>query len=125
MSNKNPQINHIWIIMDGNRRWAKKRLLPSVMWHRAGFKNIQKLLPIAIKYNISHLACWVHARRYFIKVLDTGNNPNAQKMVGLIGKLYVIEKQVKKLQPDEKHNQRQANSLPVIKGIKEFLASRA
>jgi transposase len=76
---------------------------------------------VAIKYNISHLACWVHARRYFIKVLDTGNNPNAQKMIGLIGKLYAIESQIKELQTDEKYKQRQKNSLPVINEIREFL----
>jgi undecaprenyl diphosphate synthase len=28
--------NHIGIIMDGNRRWAKKRLLPAAMGHKKG-----------------------------------------------------------------------------------------
>ena len=28
--------NHIGIIMDGNGRWAKKRLQPRVMGHKAG-----------------------------------------------------------------------------------------
>jgi transposase len=76
---------------------------------------------IAIKYNITHLACWVHARRYFIKVLDSGKNPNAQKMIDLIGKLYGVEKQIKKLHPNEKYKQRQVKSLPVIEEIKKFL----
>jgi transposase len=76
---------------------------------------------IAIKYNIVHLACWVHARRYFIKVLDSGKNSNAQKMIDLIGQLYAIEKQIKKLHPDEKYKQRQKNSLPIIKEIKKSL----
>jgi transposase len=76
---------------------------------------------IAIKYNITHLACWVHARRYFIKVLDTGNNSNAKKMIDLIGKLYAIESQIKELQVDEKYKQRQKNSLPVINEIRKFL----
>lgn len=30
---------HIAIIMDGNGRWAKKRLLPRKMGHKAGSKN--------------------------------------------------------------------------------------
>jgi len=76
---------------------------------------------VAIKYNITHLACWVHARRYFIKVIDSGKNPNAQRMIDLIGKLYAIEKQIKELHPDEKYKQRQENSLPVIEEIKNFL----
>lgn len=29
---------HVGIIMDGNGRWAKKRLLPRVMGHREGVK---------------------------------------------------------------------------------------
>lgn len=76
---------------------------------------------VAIKYNISHLACWVHARRYFIKVLDAGNNPNAQKMIDLVGKLYAIESQIKELQVDEKYKQRQESSLAVINEIRNFL----
>ena len=76
---------------------------------------------VAIKYNITHLACWVHARRYFIKVIDSGENPNAQKMIDLIGKLYGVEKQIKKLHPNEKYKQRQVKSLPVIEEIKKFL----
>jgi len=76
---------------------------------------------IAIKYNISHLACWVHARRYFVKVLDSGKNPNAQRMIDLIGKLYAIEKQIKELHPDDKYQQRQKSSLPVINEIRKFL----
>jgi len=76
---------------------------------------------VAIKYNINHLACWVHARRYFIKVIDSGQNSNAQKMIDLIGKLYAIEKQIKKLQPDEKYKRRQADSVLVIEKIKQFL----
>lgn len=32
---------HIAIIMDGNGRWAKARMLPRTMGHRAGMKNIK------------------------------------------------------------------------------------
>ena len=31
---------HIAIIMDGNGRWAKKRLMPRSAGHRAGMKQI-------------------------------------------------------------------------------------
>ena len=31
---------HIAIIMDGNRRWAKKRNLPDIMGHAAGVKSV-------------------------------------------------------------------------------------
>lgn len=34
--------NHIGIIMDGNGRWAKKRLQPRVMGHKAGMDALQR-----------------------------------------------------------------------------------
>ena len=76
---------------------------------------------IATKFNFIHLACWVHARRYFIKVLDHGKNPNAQKMIDLIGQLYAIEKQIKTFKPDEVYQQRQKHSKPILDEIRRFL----
>ncbi|MFV8115914.1 isoprenyl transferase [Streptococcus pluranimalium] len=35
--------NHIGIIMDGNGRWAKKRLQPRIMGHKAGMDALQKV----------------------------------------------------------------------------------
>ena len=37
---------HIAIIMDGNNRWAKKRLMPGVSGHRAGVETIRKVLSV-------------------------------------------------------------------------------
>ncbi len=38
---------HIGIIMDGNGRWATKRLMPRKMGHRAGVKNITPVIRTA------------------------------------------------------------------------------
>jgi len=35
---------HIAIVMDGNGRWAKKRLLPRVMGHRAGVDATREII---------------------------------------------------------------------------------
>ncbi len=35
--------NHVAIIMDGNRRWAKKRGLPTSMGHSEGAKTLEKI----------------------------------------------------------------------------------
>src|SRR5574344_2622332 len=35
--------NHIGIIMDGNGRWAKKRMQPRVMGHKAGMDALQEV----------------------------------------------------------------------------------
>ncbi len=39
--------------MDGNGRWAKKRLLPRIAGHKKGLEALQKIIKSAIKYNIS------------------------------------------------------------------------
>lgn len=39
---KESDLKHIAIIMDGNRRWAKERLLPSMMGHKKGVEALKK-----------------------------------------------------------------------------------
>jgi undecaprenyl diphosphate synthase len=38
------KVNHLGIIMDGNRRWAKARNLPSFKGHEAGYKKVEEVL---------------------------------------------------------------------------------
>ncbi|MDD4531993.1 MAG: polyprenyl diphosphate synthase [Bacilli bacterium] len=46
-------LNHVAFIMDGNGRWAKKRMLPRSMGHRAGVKNVKKIVDLCFyKYDI-------------------------------------------------------------------------
>lgn len=49
---------HIAIIMDGNRRWAKKRSLPIVMGHRAGAETLQKVIEACIDLEIKYLTVY-------------------------------------------------------------------
>src|SRR3569833_898593 len=35
---------HVAIIMDGNGRWAKKRLLPRIAGHRAGVETVRQVV---------------------------------------------------------------------------------
>lgn len=37
-------VNHIGVIMDGNRRWAKDRGLPTIEGHRAGVKALEQIV---------------------------------------------------------------------------------
>jgi undecaprenyl diphosphate synthase len=41
------KIQHVAIIMDGNGRWAKKRLLPRNAGHVAGVKATKKAIQFA------------------------------------------------------------------------------
>lgn len=40
----NPLPRHVAIIMDGNGRWAQKRLLPRSMGHRAGMASLKEIV---------------------------------------------------------------------------------
>lgn len=51
-------INHLWIIMDWNRRWAKAKLLPSFAWHKAWADNIKKIVELADEKWIKYLTLW-------------------------------------------------------------------
>lgn len=47
---------HIAIIMDGNGRWAQKRLMPRIMGHHAGVKAVRKIVEYCAKENIEVLS---------------------------------------------------------------------
>jgi undecaprenyl diphosphate synthase len=42
--------------MDGNRRWAKKRLLPAALGHASGAKRVRAVVESCIRSQISHLS---------------------------------------------------------------------
>ncbi len=54
INNGNPR--HIAIIMDGNGRWAQKRLMPRIMGHYAGVKAVRKIVEYCAKQNIEVLS---------------------------------------------------------------------
>ena len=47
--------SHIAIILDGNGRWAKKRMLPRFMGHRKGAFNLKNIASYANKIGIKYL----------------------------------------------------------------------
>lgn len=50
--------NHIAIIMDGNGRWAKKRLLPRSAGHRAGLKRMIALSEHALDRGVGYVTLY-------------------------------------------------------------------
>ncbi len=49
------KINHVAFIVDGNRRWAKARGLPSFEGHHQGFSLVKELIQAGLDYGIPHL----------------------------------------------------------------------
>ena len=50
--------SHISIIMDGNRRWAKKRFLPASAGHKQGAKALEVLADEANKIGLKYLSVY-------------------------------------------------------------------
>jgi undecaprenyl diphosphate synthase len=49
---------HVAIIMDGNGRWAESHELPRLQGHRAGTRNLDKILDVAISIGIRYLTVY-------------------------------------------------------------------
>lgn len=74
-----------------------------------------------------HLGCWAHARRYFVEA--EGVIPKAARgpeqlptqFIAAMGELYAIEAQAKELSPEQRGQQRQQLSKPVLAKIEGLL----
>lgn len=53
-----PVPRHVAIILDGNGRWAKKRLLPRNAGHAAGSKNVEKICSAAWNMGIEYVTMY-------------------------------------------------------------------
>ena len=47
---------HVAIFMDGNGRWAKRRLLPRFAGHRAGVETARQIIQYSAQKNIEVLS---------------------------------------------------------------------
>ncbi len=46
---------HVAIIMDGNGRWARKRLMPRVAGHKRGLETVREIVSASIDRGVEHL----------------------------------------------------------------------
>ena len=55
---KTTKLNHIAIIMDGNRRWAKQKNLPSAMGHKKGVDSLREITRACNDFGIEYLTVY-------------------------------------------------------------------
>ena len=55
---KNTNLQHIAIIMDGNRRWAKQMNLPSAIGHKNGVNSLKTVIRACDDYGIKYLTVY-------------------------------------------------------------------
>lgn len=90
MSEKDAFPQHIAIIMDGNRRWAKKRFLPSVAGHKKGLDAAKEAIQSANDLGVKYLTLYS---------FSTENWDREQAEVGAIMKIliYAIKREIAEL----------------------------
>lgn len=74
------------------------------------------------KNEVTHLACWAHARREFEKALDNDKS-RAEKALLMIQQIYAIERKAKQdnLSPEKIKELRLAQSLPIINEMGKWI----
>lgn len=55
---KETNLKHIAIIMDGNRRWAKEKNMPSAMGHKKGVDALKTTLKACHKFGVKYLTVY-------------------------------------------------------------------
>lgn len=61
---------HIAIIMDGNRRWAKQRFLPPGLGHAAGAKRVREIVRACTHMGIPHLSVFAFSTENWKRPAD-------------------------------------------------------
>ena len=61
---------HVCVIMDGNGRWAKKRLLPRVMGHKRGLTALENLAARCAELGVEYLTVVAFSTEYWRRPED-------------------------------------------------------
>lgn len=85
---------HVAIIMDGNGRWAKKRLMPVSFGHSQGAKRLQDVLEVGQEYGINTITLYAFSTENWKRSEEEINH-----ILGLIDNFY--EKEMHKLIENE------------------------
>lgn len=84
------RLNHIGIIMDGNRRWARSRGLPAILGHREGVKAVERTLLAAKELGIPCVSLYAFST-------ENWKRPKSE-VLGLMGLLkYYLKLKLKEL----------------------------
>lgn len=81
---------HIGYIVDGNRRWAKARNLPTLEGHKAGFEVLRQIVEASFERGVKFVSAYIFSIENW--------NRSAEEVVYLM-KLFEIyfDKEIKKL----------------------------
>lgn len=84
---------HVAIIMDGNGRWARERLLPRPFGHRSGMKAVREVVEGALAAGVGHLSLFAFSQE------------NWQRPAGEVDALMSLLEEYIQREADELHAQ--------------------
>ncbi|MGL5150016.1 MAG: isoprenyl transferase [Clostridium sp.] len=64
---------HIAIIMDGNGRWAKEKMLPRTMGHKAGVETIRRVIEESVNIGVKYLTLYAFSTENWKRPVDEVN----------------------------------------------------
>ncbi|WP_207538392.1 polyprenyl diphosphate synthase [Sabulicella rubraurantiaca] len=70
---------HVAVIMDGNRRWAEQRGLPTAMGHRAGAEAVRRTIEAAITHGVPWLTLFAFSSENWSRPKE-----EVQELTGLL-----------------------------------------
>ena len=104
------KLNHLAIIMDGNRRWARSNNMPSYEGHRKGAENLWDIITYVQKLKLKYLTVFVFSTEnwkrttkeisFLMKLLNQFLNETISKIdknnfkIRFIGDFLAFEKQI-------------------------------
>jgi transposase len=69
---------------------------------------------------LSEVGCWAHARRYFLKALESDQARMGPALL-LIAQMYRVEDQARRMTPEDRLRLRQLQSRPVLDKLRDYL----
>ncbi len=79
-------LKHIAVIMDGNRRWAKAKRLPSAIGHQQGVSSLKSILKACDDFGIEYLTVYAFSTENWNRAEDEVNF-----LMGLLAKTILNE----------------------------------
>lgn len=114
-------------------KYSQSRSAETAQKLLTGYKNILVTDGYAgyniLEKDVNRAECWAHTRRYFYESVPLDNNKqmitSADGYTGVkyIDELFKIEKEIAKLNIDEKLTKRQEKSAPILKNFYEWVYS--
>lgn len=93
-------LQHLGVIADGNRRWAREHGIPSIEGHRQGLKSIEKLINGAMDAGIQYITFYVFSTEnwgrsakevsYLLKLIESMIMDYAEKLKAHNGKMVIL-----------------------------------